>query len=309
MRDFAERQRRAPTIAVLCLAVAAFAIFGVGRAQAATVVCGQVITQDTKVSNDLLNCPGDGLVIGADNVKLDLRGHLIDGDELFSGTDAGIDNSGGFDNVQITRGTIQQFSQGVALVGATNNELTRLDVLENILGILLFEGSDDNLVRNNDVHDNRRVGGILLEDTTGNTVTHNEVFGNGSTGIGSVSIAAFTSTLVEISHNLVHDNARTGIWLNNSDDSVVTANTTELNGFDGIELGLGSTGNLVVGNEASLNGWDGIDVGDAGNTLTSNNADGNFNLGILAAPGTVDGGGNSATGNGNPAQCVGVSCS
>jgi hypothetical protein len=43
--------------------------------------------------------------------------------------------------------------------------------------------------------------------------------------------------------------------------------------------------------------------------VAGNTANNNGNLGILAVPGTIDGGGNNASGNGNPAQCVGVSCS
>jgi hypothetical protein len=56
------------------------------------------------------------------------------------------------------------------------------------------------------------------------------------------------------------------------------------------------------------NGDDGIDIADPGNTITKNRADRNGDLGIFAAPGNVDGGGNKAKHNGNPAQCVGVSC-
>jgi hypothetical protein len=49
-------------------------------AQAERVSCGQVITRDTVVSNDLVDCPGSGLVIGADGVTLNLGRHVLDGD-------------------------------------------------------------------------------------------------------------------------------------------------------------------------------------------------------------------------------------
>ena len=35
----------------------------------------------------------------------------------------------------------------------------------------------------------------------------------------------------------------------------------------------------------------------------------NFDFGIFAVAGNIDGGGNTATGNGQPAQCLGVVCS
>src|SRR6266566_8734906 len=99
------------------LAAAAAVLFAVGAspALAQNVTCGQVITHNTHVKNDLLNCPGDGLVIGASNIRLDLGGHTIDG--VNSATADGINNTGGFDNVKIEHGTVQQFNIGLELNG------------------------------------------------------------------------------------------------------------------------------------------------------------------------------------------------
>jgi len=44
---------------------------------------------------------------------------VIDG--VSAAANDGIDNTGGFDNVKSTHGTIRQFRKGVHLVGATNN--------------------------------------------------------------------------------------------------------------------------------------------------------------------------------------------
>jgi hypothetical protein len=49
-------------------------------------------------------------------------------------------------------------------------------------------------------------------------------------------------------------------------------------------------------------------VRSASTTLTKNTANDNGDLGIEAVPGVIDGGGNRARGNGNPAQCLNVSC-
>ena len=45
-----------------------------------------------------------------------------------------------------------------------------------------------------------------------------------------------------------------------------------------------------------------------GHTLTGNTANFNDGWGIFAEPGTIDGGGNKAVGNAEPAQCSGVVC-
>jgi hypothetical protein len=39
------------------------------------VGCGDTITTDTTLESDLVNCPNNGIVIGADNITLDLNGH------------------------------------------------------------------------------------------------------------------------------------------------------------------------------------------------------------------------------------------
>ena len=42
--------------------------------------CGDTITADTTLDGDLIDCPNNGIVIGADNVTLDLNGHPVAGD-------------------------------------------------------------------------------------------------------------------------------------------------------------------------------------------------------------------------------------
>src|SRR6266702_2939998 len=51
-----------------------------GHANGPQPSCGDTITVDTKLVKDLVDCPNNGIVIGADNITLDLNGHVIDGD-------------------------------------------------------------------------------------------------------------------------------------------------------------------------------------------------------------------------------------
>ena len=61
-------------------------------------------------------------------------------------------------------------------------------------------------------------------------------------------------------------------------------------------------------NRTDRNGDDGIDVRSDKVALVANRARWNFDLGIEAVAGVLDGGGNRAFGNGNPLQCVNVFC-
>ena len=85
-----------------------------------------------------------------------------------------------------------------------------------------------------------------------------------------------------------------------------------MDGFDGIVVGadftVQSRDNLIVRNRISHNRHNGLELRRPGNTVTRNTANFNGNLGIDAVAGTVDGGHNKARGNGNLAQCVGISC-
>src|SRR6476619_6929393 len=87
-------------VGVLCavLTVAAFVVPGSGQALASNVSCGATITTNTKLDSDLTNCPSNGIVIGADNITLDLNGHTVGGD--VRGFDIGISVRGNENRIQ-----------------------------------------------------------------------------------------------------------------------------------------------------------------------------------------------------------------
>lgn len=338
------RLRLLGRLGVLTAAVAVFSAVGVSPALAQNVACGQVITHNTHVSNDLTNCPGDGLVIGASNIKLDLGGHTIDG--VNSPTSDGINNKGGFDNVTVRHGTVQQFHIGVELVNADGNKLDHLTVTQTFDGIRLT-GSNNNKIGH--VRESSSFDGIFLTGSDHNRVSHSQANGNTSSGI----VLQFGNDFNKVDHNVAHDNGawgltsdgsthdtythnklsrngmaglqpfngvslgitknkvfqnHVGINFFNTDSSVLKGNKVRSNTLDGILTDAASTGNLLLKNHSDKNGHDGIHVNGTGNTITKNHANKNVNLGIFAVPGNTDGGGNKAHRNGNALQCVGVVC-
>jgi hypothetical protein len=95
----------------------------IGAAPVAREVgCGEILTMSVRVLNDLIDCGGYGLIVGANNITIDLDGHLIDG----VGLDAGILNNG-YDSVTITNGTITQFDYGILL-----NPGTSLNIVDSM---------------------------------------------------------------------------------------------------------------------------------------------------------------------------------
>src|SRR3954469_25940779 len=127
--------RRIGAVAVLACALAP------ASAQAAPG-CGGTITASTTLRGDLTGCPGDGLVVGADHLTLDLGRHTIAG----SGTagSAGI-RLAGHHGVTIRNGTVEQFATGVALSDADRNRVQRLVLRDNTGRAVDARSSDGNV--------------------------------------------------------------------------------------------------------------------------------------------------------------------
>jgi parallel beta-helix repeat protein len=377
-------------------------------ADTVTVTCGQTLSANTKLANDLTDCPGAGLVIGADDITVDLNGHTIDGVFLFGSMVAGIDNTAGHAGVRIKDGTVQQFdvgvrstgagtaieritidgsiSAGISFEGVTGGSVERCSVsgASEGSGVLLrgtdgvrvkdcaVSGAEDNAIRVQGSQHSRLEGNLLVDSTSGielvdahdNAIQHNTLKDNG------VAIALFNSHDNEVADNTVspepggsgtifgnpqgiainggRGNRITGntiratcclggIDVDHSDNTVIDRNTVITEGTpetpsgsvvvrptsdntvisrnvttsekaDGILVLDGATNTLLLQNLANGNGLDGIRVLATSTKITRNTANDNGNLGIEAVAGVVDGGGNKADGNANPAQCVGVVC-
>jgi parallel beta-helix repeat protein len=127
------------------------------------VNCGQVLTSSVLVTNDLVDCPGDGLVIGADGITVDLDSHIIDG----VGLGAGVRNDG-FDSVTISNGTLQEFDFGVQLnPGTALNILSSLTVqLNQNAGIQLSDADEGTSVAGNTIQNNTVVGNEMASCST-----------------------------------------------------------------------------------------------------------------------------------------------
>jgi len=242
-----------PWLTILALVVAGFLAFGADQARASHVGCGATIISDTKLDGDLTNCPGNGIVIGADDLTLDLNGHTIDGDGVlgcdeFYACDFGVDNTAGHDGVTIENGSIRDFATAVFVLDASNNRLRRLSASHDILG------------------------GLLLIAAPGARIERNSISANGLT-TDQAGLIVFDSSEVRIKGNSVFDNGDIGMFLQGVDDSRVERNSVSGNPEAGVILD--GNRNEVSGNRASRNG-DGISVGGDSNTIVSNRVSDSF---------------------------------
>lgn len=239
-----------------------------GRALAHHVSCGDTITEDTKLDSDLIDCPGNGIVIGADSLTLDLNGHTIDGDGRGSG-DSGINNTGppdgnGHAGVTIRNGTIRDFGFGVWIL-ASRNVIRGLTVSHNEQGIVLGgfvteQRSPRNQLEKNLVAHNN-FAGISLSFSNRNVVTRNSVFDNGYYGISVSDSSANRVSRNSVSGHKLEGGGGSGIRFDATNDSLVTNNLVFDNAL-GIELFGDARHELIKKNTITANKV-GIDVFEA----------------------------------------------
>lgn len=294
-------------------------IFGPSRALARHLNCGDTVIVDAKLDADLIDCPGDGISIGADGVALNLNGHTIDG----IGQGAGVAVRF-YRGVTIENGAIREFKQGVVLDNAEEVHVRGLTLTANERGIDLAI-TDGSVVEKNLITGSQ-LDGIRLGLSSGNLIQKNQLVGN-VFGIGVADgsndnrvtknqiidgrVGLFVFNQCDgnsISKNEVSGNSEVGIFVDqNSNRTVFEKNNAEDNRGDGISIHSGLTGTVLVKNTSTGNGQDGIRVDSPGTSLVKNTADDNVNVGIEAVVGVFDGGGNRAEGNG-VADCVNVVC-
>jgi parallel beta-helix repeat protein len=388
---------------VITVVVAAASLLLAAPASAQTVSCGQVITSDTTLANDLADCPGNGLVIGRDGITLDLNGHTVAG--RFEGFECqadclgghGIDNGRGFDLLTIKNGTVENFDAGVYLQDSSRSGVSDLllrgsptptstaiglfllrsdhnrvqrvrstrgdpaillwqSSLNTIAdstadgsvsihrgtGLVLYAGSNQNRVTH--THINGDWIGLDIVESNGNRIERSDAAGYAGNGLaGNRNVVADSDLHGGRTHGLRVYGTRNSVERNSvtgegglllaGNRNLIEANTVRNAYFGGIVVRSGDrnslsgnsvfnsqapsygihvqpdpTRTLLVDNLVANSAYDGIRIDAPGTVVARNTANDNGNLGINAVPGTVDAGGNRASGNGNPLQCVNVFC-
>ena len=309
-------------LAILALALVGLIAFGAGQASASHVSCGDTITADTTLDSDLVDCPNNGIVIGADGITLDLNGHLIDGDGTeFAGCpenefcDIGLLNDG-HDGVTLRDGSVRDFAFGVLVVGARHNRVADLTVSRNAgTGIILFRSSRNRVIGNSARANGLQLdqGGISLNRSHHNVIKRNALRRNGDLGVfmeisddnrirknrmrghpeGGVIAEGHGNVFAR--NRIVRGGG--GILITKITDHGAVGNVVRRNKVrnvraSGIGVDPAPKRTLIKRNHVVGSGRCGISFGSPSTTITENRAVRNDGLGIKAVEGVIDGGGN-----------------
>ncbi|MDQ3961052.1 MAG: right-handed parallel beta-helix repeat-containing protein [Thermoproteota archaeon] len=262
--------------------------------------CGQVITQDVTLTSDL-NCDsGDGLIVGASGITINLNGYSITGpngggqeaanptgsQEAVNPTSADSDDENGGQQQEeeeavaeeepeirpvTTRQNTADYdgSSGILVANADNVAIAGLGEISGFSRGVTFLGSSGGAVTdiqlaNNDI-------GAVVASSEGTEISRNTITNNGIAVVSDGSNGGVTA------FNQIVANVEQGILLVGSSDNVVAANNMYGNGASGIFLDPMSQRNhldynTVFGHEAAdLNNADGMPTNVNQNSFGDNN--------------------------------------
>jgi parallel beta-helix repeat protein len=242
--------------------------------------CGQVITEDVTLTSDLNCSNGDGLIVGASGITINMNGYSISsGNEpgsqdptTNSGNEPGSQdpttNSGNEPGSE-ARTADYDGSSGILVANADNVAISGLGEISGFSRGVTFLGSSggaltDVQLANNDI-------GAVVANSLGTEISRNTLTNNGIAVVSDSSNGGVTA------FNQIVANLEEGILILGSSDNVVAANNMYGNGANGIYLDPMSEGNhidynTVFGHEtADLNNADGMPTNVNQNSFGDNN--------------------------------------
>jgi hypothetical protein len=303
------------------LLVAVAAVFvAPSTASAAGPACGDVVVTDVVLEADLVGC-STGIVVGADNITVDLNGHTIDGQSTLTGV--GVE-AVGRSGVRVVNGRIRSFGLGVFLLDTTESAVRQLVVRDTNIGISVsgVSGHSNRVVGNDVARSNQGIlffapstlvaenrvaeaSGVGIRCRGSGRIEDNRVVRSG-TGIELLFCAA------DVVGNDAVDNAGVGI-LRIRSEGLTAKNRANSNGGSGISSD--DSHGLFTRNVTNHNAGHGLSIVDSVethgplHTVDDHVANANGGLGITSnVLGVVTTGKLRAHANGDPRQCVNIAC-
>ncbi len=178
-----------------------------------------------------LDCKSDGLLVGGDDITIDLNGFSVTGpSQNSSKIGVMLTNT---ENVTVQGpGTISDFQAGILSTGGKNNSISEIDFSDNHVGVFVTSSTDS-----------------TIED---NRLTNN-----------SIGIVSYSSSNSSIDTNLLKSNDLGGTALVDSDNNDIYLNTVK-DSLNGIFVDAQSNdnnatfNNLAQDNEIDINNANGL---------------------------------------------------
>lgn len=184
--------------------------------------CGQRIDKDFVLSGDL-TCTGDGLVVVADGVTVDLGGKRITGPGMGPQTwpQPQLDSVGvrveGLNRVTVKNGSIADFSTAVYFVKVTAGTIEGVNASRSRYGLYVHDSTQAN-IRRNVVEKN--IYGLHLQNTSESLVEENDLSRQTYNSPGGYGIYFYEGRANRVIGNTIDSNVNWGVWYSNSRENV-----------------------------------------------------------------------------------------
>jgi parallel beta-helix repeat protein len=185
------------------------------------------ILSDTVLTADLSFDSG-GIIIGADNIMLDLGGHTITGpgkgpwiwpEPALSSVGIQLTDRKG---ITIKNGQVRDFATGLLIENSEGTVVQDVTTSSNHYGIYLWSSGGNHLMRNNITSN---VYGLHLMGARENRITENHVFQNHHGSPGGYGINLIASSKNILTENTIDSNQSQGIWLIKCLDNLIYHNS------------------------------------------------------------------------------------
>jgi parallel beta-helix repeat protein len=212
----------------------------------------------------------------------------------------------GSDRNTVERNSFNGYESFVSMESSNDNR-----VLDNVIQggegpkMTVYEASGNRIARNHVLSDVDVAISLIRANYTELVDNVTGLASGGGANGGGIRLRESSSTLLR---GNIFARASPGVLVESGAENALRGNVAFLGNTDGFVVEEAAFGTLVQNNDAVSNADDGFEIRSPGTVLTRNTANGNGDLGIEAVAGVVDGGGNRASGNGNPLQCVNVFC-
>lgn len=193
--------------------------------------CGQIIQGNVKLISNLI-CKSDGLIVGANNTKIDMNGFSLKGPGINSNK-VGI-MVGGQHNVTISgNGIITGFQSGIYLSGSNDVFAHEININNNKVAFYLT-GAQNSEITNNMVNNNTI--GVALHSSDGAKIKYNQLSQNRLSGVTLINTA---NTLIN-GNNIL--NTTNGIFI----DTQSSSNSVNFNNVFNNVLDINNANNLPI---------------------------------------------------------------
>ena len=184
------------------------------------------MSESFTLANDM-TCTGDGIVVAADNITVDLGGHTLTGPGMGPQTwplpqldTVGV-RVGGHTGVTIRNGKTTAFSTGIYFIDMVSSSIENVTTLRNRFGFYIH-ASQKITVKDSDVEFN--IYGLHLQNTNDSILVNNLLARQTYNSPGGYGLYLYASSRNRITDNTIDSNINWGLWFSDAKENVIFHN-------------------------------------------------------------------------------------